>query len=334
MAPLLEVSDLRTHFTSFGGTRVIKAVDGISFTLEAGETLGLIGESGSGKTTTCLSIVRLLPSAARIAGGRIDFLGEDLTKKTQREMRRIRGRAIAMILQDPMASLNPLFSIYRQVAEPAYYHQGIRGRGLRQRVQELLGAVRIPSPALRMRDYPHQMSGGMRQRIVGAIALAGGPKLIIADEPTTNLDVTIQAQYLDLLKDLQKETGVAIIFVTHNLGIVARMCDRMAVMYAGKIVEHGSVRNLFNAAKHPYTRALLGSIAKLGSKEPVYAIPGQPPNLARLPPGCAFHPRCPSAMPRCAIQEPAETRFDANWTARCWLAAAQPAKEEYDNASA
>jgi oligopeptide/dipeptide ABC transporter ATP-binding protein len=334
MAPLLEVSDLRTHFTSFGGTRVIKAVDGISFTLEAGETLGLIGESGSGKTTTCLSIVRLLPSAARIAGGRIDFLGEDLTKKTQREMRRIRGRAIAMILQDPMASLNPLFSIYRQVAEPAYYHQGIRGRGLRQRVQELLGAVRIPSPAQRMRDYPHQMSGGMRQRIVGAIALAGGPKLIIADEPTTNLDVTIQAQYLDLLKDLQKETGVAIIFVTHNLGIVARMCDRMAVMYAGKIVEHGSVRNLFNAAKHPYTRALLGSIAKLGSKEPVYAIPGQPPNLARLPPGCAFHPRCPNAMPRCAIQEPAETRFDANWTARCWLAAAQPAKEEYDNASA
>jgi oligopeptide/dipeptide ABC transporter ATP-binding protein len=333
MVPLLEVSGLRTHFSSFGGTRVIKAVDGISFTLKAGETLGLVGESGCGKTTTCLSIVGLLPSAAHIAGGRIDFLGEDLTKKSQREMRRIRGRSIAMILQDPMASLNPLFSIFWQVAEPAYYHQGIRGRPLRERVRELLRAVRIPSPAQRMHDYPHQMSGGMRQRIVGAIALAGGPKLIIADEPTTNLDVTTQAQYLDLLKDIQRETGVAIIFVTHNLGIVARMCDWMAVMYAGKIVEYGSVRNLFNAPKHPYTRALLGSIAKLGSKEPLYAIAGQPPNLAHLPPGCAFHPRCPDAMPRCAIQEPSETRFGPDWTARCWLAGEHPAREEYDSAS-
>jgi len=333
MAPLLEVSDLRTHFSSFGGTRVIRAVDGISFTLNEGETLGLIGESGCGKTTTCLSIVGLLPPAARIAGGRITFLGEDLTTKTPREMRRVRGRSIAMILQDPMASLNPLFSIFWRVAEPSYYHQGIRGRSLRERVRELLRAVRIPSPAQRMRDYPHQMSGGMRQRIVGAIALAGGPKLIIADEPTTNLDVTIQAQYLDLLKDIQNETGVAIIFVTHNLGIVARMCDRMAVMYAGKIVEHGTVRNLFDAPRHPYTRALLGSITRLGSKAPLYAIPGQPPNLARLPAGCAFHPRCPDAMPHCATQEPAETRFGPDWTARCWLAATQRAKEAYDNAS-
>ena len=333
MVPLLEVSDLRTHFTSFGGARVIKAVDGISFTLNPGETLGLVGESGCGKTTTCLSIVGLLPDAARIAGGRIDFLGDDLTKKTQRQMRSIRGRSIAMILQDPMASLNPLFSIFWQVAEPAYFHQHIHGKSLRERVRELLRAVRIPSPAQRMRDYPHQMSGGMRQRIVGAIALSGGPKLIIADEPTTNLDVTIQAQYLDLLKDIQRETGVAIIFVTHNLGIVARMCDSMAVMYAGKIVEYGSVRNLFNAPKHPYTKALLGSITKLGSKEPLYAVPGQPPNLAHLPPGCAFHPRCPDAMPRCAIQEPVETRLGPDWTARCWLAATQPAKEAYDRAS-
>ncbi len=334
MIPLLEVSDLHTHFTSFGGTRVIKAVYGISFTLNQGETLGLIGESGCGKTTTCLSIVGLLPPGARIAGGRINFLGEDLTKKKPREMRRIRGGSIAMILQDPMASLNPLFSIYWQVAEPAYHHQNIRGRSLRQRVQELLRAVRIPSPAQRMRDYPHQMSGGMRQRIVGAIALAGGPKLIIADEPTTNLDVTIQAQYLDLLKDIQRDTGVAIIFVTHNLGIVARMCDRMAVMYAGRIVEHGSVRNLFDAPKHPYTRALLGSITKLGSKAPLYAIPGQPPNLARLPPGCAFHPRCPDAMPLCMAEAPEETRFGPDWTASCWLAAARPVKEAHDIASA
>jgi oligopeptide/dipeptide ABC transporter ATP-binding protein len=331
---LLDVADLRTHFTSFGGSRVIKAVDGISFTLRPGETLGLIGESGCGKTTTCLSIVGLLPPSGRFAGGQINFEGADLTKKSSREMRRIRGRSIAMILQDPMASLNPLFSIFWQVAEPAYHHQRVRGRSLRERVRELLSSVRIPSPAQRMRDFPHQMSGGMRQRIVGAIALAGGPKLIIADEPTTNLDVTIQAQYLDLLKDLQRDTGVAIIFVTHNLGIVARMCDRMAVMYAGKIVEQGSVRDLFDAPKHPYTRALLGSIAKLGSKEPLFAIPGQPPNLANLPTGCAFHPRCPDAMPRCAIEEPDDTRFGPDWTARCWHAQPQTAKESHARASA
>lgn len=317
-APLLQVADLRTHFRTFGGARVIKAVDGISFELREGETLGLVGESGSGKTTACLSILGVLPPAAHVAGGQIRFLGEDLTTKTPGEMRRIRGRQIAMILQDPMASLNPLFSIYTQVCEPAYYHQHIRGRPLRERVVELLRSVRIPSPAQRMADYPHQMSGGMRQRIVGAIALAGGPKLIVADEPTTNLDVTIQAQYLDLLKDLQEATGVAIIFVTHNLGIVARMCDRMAVMYAGRIVEQGPVRDLFDRPKHPYTRALLGSIAKLGSKEPLYAIPGQPPNLAKLPGGCAFHPRCADAIPICLAQPPPDMRFGAQWTACCW----------------
>ena len=333
MTPLLQVSDLQTSFFTFGGSRVIPAVNHVSFRLHEGETLGLVGESGCGKTTTCLSIVGLLPPAARIVGGRIDFAGEDLTQKGPREMRRIRGRHIAMILQDPMASLNPLFSIYTQVSEPAYYHLGIRGRSLRRRVQDLLQAVRIPSPALRMRDYPHQMSGGMRQRIVGAIALAGGPRLIIADEPTTNLDVTIQAQYLDLLKDLQQETGVAIIFVTHNLGIVARMCDRLAVMYAGKIVEQGAVRDLFDAPKHPYTMALLGSIPKLGSKEPLYAIPGQPPNLAALPAGCAFHPRCAHAMPRCTTQEPVDTRFGVDWSARCWLSD-QAEKEDYDSATA
>src|SRR6516164_10020103 len=243
MAVLLRVSDLQTYYFSFGGTRVVKAVDRVSFTLNEGETIGLVGESGCGKTTTCLSIVGLLPSAARIVGGSVEFAGEELTDKRPREMRRIRGSAIAMILQDPMASLNPLFSIYTQVAEPAYYHLGIRSRSLRRRVEELLRAVRIPSPAMRMRAYPHQMSGGMRQRIVGAVALAGGPKLIIADEPTTNLDVTIQAQYLDLLMDIQQETGVALIFVTHNLGFVAKMCNRLAVTYAGRIVEMGTVRN-------------------------------------------------------------------------------------------
>ena len=236
-----------------------------------------------------------------------------------------------MILQDPMASLNPLFSIFTQVSEPAYYHLKIRGRLLRERVLELLRSVRIPSPGQRMHEYPHQMSGGMRQRIVGAIALSGRPRLIIADEPTTNLDVTIQAQYLDLLRDLQEATGVAIIFVTHNLGIVARMCDAMAVMYAGRIVEHGPVRELFNGAKHPYTRALLGSIARLGSKEPLYAIPGQPPNLARLPLGCAFQPRCADALPVCATAAPAIARHGEAWTARCWHS--QPATREAHDAA-
>ena len=317
--PVLEVADLQTHFFSFGGTRVVKAVDRVSFTLHAGETLGLVGESGSGKTTTCLSIVGLLPRGARIVGGSVVFEGDELIGKSHRELRRIRGRKIAMILQDPMASLNPLFTIFRQVAEPAFFHQQLRGRSLRNRVQQLLRAVRIPSPEWRMRDYPHQMSGGMRQRIVGAIALAGGPRLVIADEPTTNLDVTIQAQYLDLLKDIQRETGVALIFVTHNLGIVAKMCDRVAVMYAGKLVEQAPVRELFNDPKHPYTRALLGSMPKLGSKEPLYSIAGQPPNLASLPAGCAFQPRCPEALTRCATDEPDDVRLDDGSVARCWL---------------
>ncbi len=330
MPPLLQVTNLETHYVSFGGARVVKAVDDVSFTVNEGETLGIVGESGCGKTTTCLSIVGLLPPAARIVGGHIEFGGKDLAQLSQREMRHIRGAQIAMILQDPMASLNPLFSIYTQVAEPAYYHQSIRGRSLRQRVRQLLDAVRIPSPAQRMREYPHQMSGGMRQRIVGAIALAGGPRLIIADEPTTNLDVTIQAQYLDLLKELQQETGVAVVFVTHNLGIVARMCDKLAVMYAGKIVEAGTVRELFNTPQHPYTKGLLGSMPKLGSKEPLFAIPGHPPDLASLPSGCAFHPRCAEAMARCAGEEPAELRVGPGWTARCWRAAPQGEPTEKD----
>src|SRR6266576_3468777 len=319
MQPLLEVTNLETHYVSFGGARVIKAVDDVSFTLNEGETLGIVGESGCGKTTTCLSIVGLLPPPARIVGGRIEFAGKDLAQLSQSEMRRVRGAQIAMILQDPMASLNPLFSIYTQVAEPAYYHRSIRGRSLRQRVRQLLDAVRIPSPAQRMREYPHQMSGGMRQRIVGAIALAGGPRLIVADEPTTNLDVTIQAQYLDLLKDIQRETGVALIFVTHNLGIVAKMCDRVAVMYAGKLVEQAPVRELFDDPKHPYTRALLGSMPKLGNKEPLYSIRGQPPNPANLPDGCAFHPRCPDVMSRCMTEEPPDFRPGDGSVARCWL---------------
>jgi len=335
MASLLQVTELETHYVTFGGARVVKAVNRVSFAVNEGETLGIVGESGCGKSTTCQSIVGLLPTAARIVGGSIAFMGEELTGKRPREMRRIRGAQIGMILQDPMAALNPLFSIYRQVAEPAYYHRAMRGRSLRERVRELLNAVRIPSPAMRMREYPHQMSGGMRQRIVGAIALAGGPKLIIADEPTTNLDVTIQAQYLDLLKDLQEQTGIAIIFVTHNLGIVARMSERLVVMYAGKIVEAGTVRQLFDAPQHPYTKALLGSMPKLGSKEPLFAIPGQPPDLATLPSGCPFHPRCAEALPGCASAEPDNVRVADGWTARCWRAAPQiPEADRMQHAAA
>jgi oligopeptide/dipeptide ABC transporter ATP-binding protein len=234
-------------------------------------------------------------------------------------MRLIRGRRIATILQDPMASLDPLFSVYDQVAEPAYYHQALRGRALRRRVTELLAAVRIPSPERRMRDFPHQLSGGMRQRIVGAIAQAGGPRIIIADEPTTNLDVTIQLQYLNLLKDLQRATGVALIFVTHNLGIVAKMCDRVGVMYAGKIVEMQSVRGLFYRARHPYTKALLDSIPKLGVRQPLYGIPGQPPDLSALPAGCAFHPRCARAVDRCRVEEPSQQSLNGDGSVRCWM---------------
>jgi oligopeptide/dipeptide ABC transporter ATP-binding protein len=327
MSPLLHVKDLRAYYFGFRGTRVVKAVDGISFSLDAGETFGLVGESGCGKTTTCHALVRLLPPSARVVGGSIELEGEDLLQKRPSAMRAIRGRVIATILQDPMASLDPLFSIYDQVAEPAFYHQRLRGQRLRARVRELLTAVRIPSPEVRMREFPHQMSGGMRQRIVGAIAQAGGPKLIIADEPTTNLDVTIQLQYLNLLKDLQRATGVGLIFVTHNLGIVAKMCDKVAVMYAGKIVEMQSVRGLFYHPQHPYTRALLDSMPKLGTKEPLYAIPGQPPDLAALPTGCSFHPRCVHTMDRCRTEEPGERSMAEGGSARCWLSNREVAGE-------
>ena len=324
MPPLLRVKDLQVHYFGFRGTRVVKAVDGISFSLEAGETIGLVGESGCGKTTTCHSLVRVLPPSARIVGGSVELEGEELLEKSPRQMRAIRGRRIATIIQDPMSSLDPLFTIYNQVAEPAYYHHSLRGRGLRQRVQELLTAVRIPSPEIRMQEFPHQMSGGLRQRIVGAIAQAGSPQIIIADEPTTNLDVTIQLQYLNLLKDLQRASGVALIFVTHNLGIVAKMCDKVAVMYAGKIVEMQPVRDLFYTPRHPYTRALLDSIPKLGSKEPLYAIPGQPPDLAALPPGCSFHPRCAHTLDRCCAEEPGEQRLGDSSTVRCWQPLEEP----------
>jgi oligopeptide/dipeptide ABC transporter ATP-binding protein len=316
---VVEVEDLRTHLVTRWGT--IRAVDGVSFSVGEGRTLGLVGESGSGKSMTCLSIVRLVPRpAARILGGRVRLDGEDLLAKREPEMQRIRGRKVAMVLQDPMSSLNPVFSIGMQMREPVASYHGLRGRALTARAAELLAAVRIPSPAARLRAFPHQLSGGMRQRVVGAMAIAAPPRLLIADEPTTSLDLTIQAQYLDLLKELQQRHRLAMIFVTHNLGIVARMCDEVAVMYAGRIVEMGPVRRIFTAPVHPYTRALLESVPRLGARrDRLTAIEGQPPDLATLGPGCAFAPRCPQAMDRCRLEAPPERRVADGHTARCWL---------------
>src|SRR5438309_5030401 len=297
--PLLDVQDLRTHFFTRKG--VVKAVDGVSFSLAPGETLGLVGESGSGKTMTSLSLLRLVPQpGGKIVGGKILFEGVNLLQLSEAEMRDYRGSKISMILQDPMASLNPVYTIGEQVAEPLRQHQHLAGKTLWDKVTEALRLLRIPSPRERLRNYPHEMSGGMRQRVVGGIAISCRPKLIIADEPTTALDATIQAQYLALLKDLQRQTNVAIIFVSHDFGIVARMCDRVAVMYAGKIVETASVRELFCNPQQPYTIGLVYSLPRLVRKvERLASIEGQRPALLNLPPGCRFAPRCYAVSERC-----------------------------------
>ena len=310
------------HYVTARGTRITRAVDEVSFSMESGETLGIVGESGSGKTTLALSLLRLLPTAARFAGGEIRFEGDDLLTKSDREMRAIRGKRIAMILQDPMASLNPLFTVGDQVAEPLRVHEHASRPSAWSRARELLRAVRIPAPEARVREYPHQMSGGMRQRIVGAIGISCEPRLLIADEPTTSLDLTIQAQYLNLLRELQKAHGLALIFITHNLGIVAKMCDRVAVMYAGRMVESGPVKQIFDKPAHPYTRALLESIPRMGdSRQRLTAIDGQPPDLARLPGGCSFAPRCPDVVDRCRAEAPPDVVVAPSHAARCWLAA-------------
>ena len=319
---LLELQNLSTHYVSAKGTRVVRAVEDVSLRIAAGETLGIVGESGSGKSTLALSILRLLPPAARIPSGRMLFEGEDLLQKSDAEMRRVRGKRIAMILQDPMASLNPLFTIGDQVAEPIRVHEGATRASAWARARDLLKAVRIPSPQARLSQHPHEMSGGMRQRIVGAIGISCEPRLLIADEPTTSLDLTIQAQYLNLLRELQRAHGLALIFITHNLGIVAKMCDQLAVMYAGRVVEQGPVRQIFKAPAHPYTRALLSSIPRMSDgRQRLTAIDGQPPDLSALPPGCAFAPRCPSAIEPCREAEPPEVAGVAGSCVRCWLAA-------------
>ncbi len=315
---ILQVNDLHTYF--FNRRGVTKAVDGITFTLRQGETLGIVGESGCGKTMTALSLLGLVPKpAARIVSGEIILDGEDLTKKSDEEMRKIRGRKISMILQDPQTSLNPVFSIGNQVIEALGISEKTNRKSMFNRAVESLRSVKVAAPESRMNDYPHQMSGGMKQRVIGAISMASSPKVIIADEPTTALDVTIQLQYLNLLKDIQQETGMAIIFITHDFGIVARMCDRVAVMYAGRIVESADVRSLFNKPTHPYTQALINSVPQMDRTDRLFSIDGQPPALWDLPEGCRFADRCQHARPQCHQEYPGVLRVGEGHVASCWM---------------
>ena len=317
---VLDVRDLHTHFFLRRG--VVKAVDGVSFALRRGEVLGLVGESGCGKSVTALSLLRLLPkAAARTVQGEVLLEGEDLLTKSDREMREIRGRKIAMILQDPQTSLNPVFTIGNQLREAIVKHLRVQGAAIVERAIETLRKVRLAAPEQRMHQYPHQMSGGMKQRVVGAIAISCEPRVMIADEPTTALDVTIQLQYLELLKELQQDTDMAMLFITHDFGVVAKMCDRVAVMYAGRIVENGPVREVFDNPAHPYTQALIASVPKMRDQvERLRTIEGQPPEFTKLPDGCRFAPRCPHADARCHSTYPSVFSIGANHTAACWRA--------------
>ena len=315
---VLEVRDLHTHFFLRRG--VIKAVDGVSFSLRRGEVLGLVGESGCGKSLTALSLMRLLPKGgAKTIGGRVLLNGEDILARSQNEMREIRGRRISMILQDPQTSLNPVFSIGEQLREALFRRKRAPTAEILKDAVKALRRVDIAAPEQRIGQYPHQMSGGMKQRVVGAIAITGEPEVLIADEPTTALDVTIQLQYLKLLKRLQQENGMAILFITHDFGVVARMCDRVAVMYAGRIVECGPVRQIFEAPSHPYTQALIASVPKMsGTLARLTTIEGQPPSLMDLPTGCRFAPRCAYVEKRCLEAYPGTYVAGAEHTADCW----------------
>jgi oligopeptide/dipeptide ABC transporter ATP-binding protein len=316
---ILDVRDLHTYF--FPRRGVVKAVDGVSFSLRRGESLGIVGESGCGKTMTALSLVRLVPSpAARIVSGEILLEGEDLLRKSNREMRRIRGQKVAMVLQDPQTSLNPLMTVGQQLIEALARSQRGSRRTLWQRAREALRQVQVADPERRVHDYPHQMSGGMKQRAVGAIAISCTPQVLIADEPTTALDATIQLQYLKLLQAIRAQLHMAIIFITHDFGVVAGMCDRVAVMYAGRIVETGPVQQVFRHPAHPYTQALLESVPRMAQRpERLYAIAGQPPtSYDVLPPGCRFAPRCPYAETRCHRDYPPAFARTPEHTAHCW----------------
>ncbi|MGP1395998.1 MAG: ABC transporter ATP-binding protein [Inquilinaceae bacterium] len=318
--PLLEVRDLQTTF-SLGRDIRIRAVDGVSFTVAPGETLAIVGESGSGKSVTSLSIMRLLPKGVgQITRGQIVLRGRDLTKLPEREMRAVRGKEIGMIFQEPMTSLNPVHTLGRQIAEVVIRHDGLSASKAHERAVEMLALVGIPEARKRADTYPHQMSGGMRQRAMIAMALSCQPSLLIADEPTTALDVTIQAQILELMKDLQAQLGMAIVFITHDLGVVAEMADRVVVMYASQVVETGPVYDIFERPIMPYTAGLLKSIPRLGGTAPhrrLDTIPGQVPILSRLPSGCRFRPRCGHAIDACAASEPPLTLSDDGREVRC-----------------
>jgi oligopeptide/dipeptide ABC transporter ATP-binding protein len=318
-APLLELRDLRTHFFTEDG--VVRAVDGVSFAVGRGRTLGVVGESGCGKSVTALSILRLVAPPGRIVSGRILLEGNDLTALSEEEMRRIRGNRISMIFQEPMTSLNPVFTVGNQIVEAVLIHQRVSKAEARARTIEMLRKVKIPAAETRVDEYPHQMSGGMRQRVMIAMALACGPQLLIADEPTTALDVTIQAQIMELLAELQREMKMSILLITHNLGLVAEVTDAIAVMYASKIVEQASTRELFASPLHPYTHGLLTSIPRLGqSKErKLSVIPGVVPNPLSFPTGCKFHPRCPVAEERCKVEEPPLVEVRPGHRAACHL---------------
>jgi len=314
---LLNVENLTTVFDTRAGA--VAAVDDVSFEIRAGETLGLVGESGSGKSVTALSIMRLVQPPGRIASGRIAFKGQDLLKLDERRMRAVRGAEISLIFQEPMTALNPVFTIGDQVAETLLVHGRVSRRDARAQAIQLLEAVRIPHAASRINDYPHQLSGGLRQRVLIAIALACRPALVVADEPTTALDVTIQAQILDLLRDLKKSFSLSLLLITHDLGVVAETADRVAVMYAGRIVETGPVRAIFRRPQHPYTRGLLASIPGGAPGQPLRAIEGTVPLLGKLPPGCAFNPRCPDRFDRCTTAPPPDYDAGPEQTAKCYL---------------
>ncbi len=315
---VLRVEDLHTSFFSRRG--VAKAVDGVSFHVNKGETFGIVGESGCGKTVTGLSILRLLPEpAGKITGGKIILEGTDLLKLSKKAMRAYRGSMISMILQDPMTSLNPVYTIGDQISESVRLHQGLPDNMVEPEVISALRLLKISSPEMILHDYPFQLSGGMRQRVVGAIAMSCHPRLLIADEPTTALDATIQAQYIALFKDVQRQTNVSIIFITHDFGVIANMCNRVGVMYAGKIVETAATRDIFKNPKHPYTTALINSVPRLDQKdERLYSIKGQPPSLMNLPPGCRFYPRCPLAADICLQEEPKEVEISSGHSVSCW----------------
>ncbi|AKR58406.1 peptide ABC transporter ATP-binding protein [Devosia sp. H5989] len=316
---LLSVRDLKTSFFTSRGE--VQAVRGVSFDVRPGEILGIVGESGSGKSITCMSVLRLLKSAGRVIGGEALFEGRDLLKLDDEDLRQLRGNEIAMIFQDPMTSLNPTLSVGEQVMETILRHRKVTRAEARQRAIELFELVRIPNAAARLKAYPHQFSGGMRQRVMIAMALSCDPKLLIADEPTTALDVTIQRQILALLKELQSRLGMAVILITHDLGVIAEVTDRVLVMYGGMAMEQGPVREVFARPSHPYTRGLLASIPKLreGMHARLTPIPGSPPDMLRPPKGCPFAPRCPQAMLQCEAAMPPLFDIGTEHDARCWL---------------